>query len=228
MDVNTIPFPPFRKRLPSLFLLTFPPLFVYDVLMSTSSKYISGRRIARLAATERRLFHTDDLAVLLGIQNPNTLRVTLSRLVRAGILHRVQRGLLSMLPLGKIDPAELGEACLHRFCTLTTESVLHDEGYILQSVDAVTFVSDVSRRFEILGHRFVSRRLHARFLQNLQGIGRGMGVLRATPERAIADMLYFDPWYHFDRPVPWARVRALQEEIGYPLTPHRYADSART
>jgi hypothetical protein len=146
--------------------------------------------------------------------------------VRAGILHRIQRGLYSILTPEQIDLVTLGSACLHRFCVLTTESVLRDEGYILQSIDAVTFVSGVSRRFVVAGHRIVSRRLHPRFLHNLAGLEWGSGVLRAMPERAVADMLYFDPWYHLDRPVDWPAVRALQQEIGYPLTPHRYAHSA--
>lgn len=181
-----------------------------------------------LAATGQMLFHTGDLALLLGIHNANTLRVTLHRLVRDGILRRIHRGLFSILPPEKIDRVQLGAACLHRFCYLTTESVLADSGYILQSVDAETFVSGVSRRFVVLGHRVVSRRLHERFLHNQQGISMKKGVFRATPERAIADMLYFDPWYHFDRPVDWKCVRAIQEHIGYPLTPRRYVDSALT
>lgn len=189
---------------------------------------ISAKRIAILASTEAPLFHTNDLALLLNIQSPNTLRVTLHRLTRAGILHRIRRGLYSILPPEKIDPLLIGSACLHRSSYLTTESVLRQEGYILQSVDAITFASSISRKFGVLGHRFISRRMHPRFLQNLQGITRSGGVLRATPERAIADMLYFDPWYHFDQPVHWGRIAALQKTIGYPLTPHRYVDPTRT
>ena len=179
-----------------------------------------------LASAGQPLFHANDLAELLRIPNANTLRVTLHRLVRAKVLRRVWRGLYGILPAEVIDPAMLGSACLHRFCYLTTESVLRDEGYILQSMDAVTFASGVSRKFTAGGRRFVSRRLHPRFLHNQQGIITAGGVFRATVERAIADMLYFDPWYHFDRPVNWKRVRSMQNIIGYPLTPHRYADSA--
>lgn len=178
-----------------------------------------------LANTEQPLFHTDDLAVLLGIRNTNTLRVTAHRLVRAGILHRIHRGLYSILPPEKIDPVLLGSASLHRYAYVTTESVLRDEGLILQSVHVVTFVSGISRRFAVAGHRYVSRRLHERFLHNQEGILRTGGLFRATPERAIADMLYFDPVYHFDGPVDWKKIRKLQENIGYPLTPHRYAHS---
>jgi len=188
---------------------------------------ISGKRIALLASTQQPVFHTDDLAVLLGVRNANTLRVALHRLVRDHILHRIHRGLFSILPPEKIDPVILGSASLHRFCYLTTESVLREEGYILQSIDALTFASDVSRKFTVGSQHVFSRRMHARFLHNQEGIRRSGHVLKATPERAIADMLYFDPWYHFDRPVDWNRVRDIQKAVGYPLTPHRYADPAR-
>ncbi len=194
--------------------------------MSTSYGNVSARRISQLVSTQQPLFHTNDLAALLNIQNTNTLRVTLHRLERSGVLHRIWRGLYSILPMERLDPLLLGSACLHRFCYLTTESVLRDEGVILQSTHAITFASGVSRTFEIGGHRFVSRRLHPRFLHNQAGIQKVGGIFRAMLERAIADMLYFDPWYSFDRPVDWQRVRSLQKTIGYPLTPHRYADSA--
>lgn len=194
--------------------------------MSTLSKNISACRVALLASTGRLLFHEGDLAALFGVTNANTVRVTLHRLAQAGVLHRIQRGLYSIVPPESIDPVTLGGALLHRFCYLTTESVLQREGYILQDIGAVTFVSAASLRRQILGHRIVSRRLHPRFLHNHCGLELCGGVLQATPERAIADMLYFDPWYHFDRPVDWARVAALQRAVGYPLTPHRHADSA--
>lgn len=194
--------------------------------MSTLSKNISAQRIAQLIATGRTLFHEGDLAALFGVTNANTVRVTLHRLARAGVLHRVQRGLYSIVPPENIDPITLGIALLHRFCYLTTESVLMREGYILQAIDAVTFVSSASLRRQIFGHRIISRRLQPRFLHNHCGLELCGGVLQATPERAIADMLHFDPWYHFDRSVNWARVASLQRAVGYPLTPHRYADSA--
>jgi len=193
--------------------------------MSTSSKNISAKRIARLVATGECLFHTTDLAVLFGISNLNTLRVTLHRLTDAGILYRIQRGLYSILPPEQIDPLLLGAGFLHRFCILTAESVLRDEGYILQSSDTITFASSVSRRFSLLGHRYICRRLHPRFLHNHIGIAEDNGIFRATAERAIADLLYIDPWYHFDHPVDWKAVQTMQKNIGYPLTPHRYVDS---
>lgn len=201
-------------------------MFLYNIHMSILSKNITGNRIALLAKTGHAVFHVDDLALIFGIRRAHTLRVTISRYAQSGLLHRLQRGMYSLLPPEKIDPRAIGVAGLHRFCYVSTETVLHDEGFILQSMDAVTFVSGVSRRFVLFGHRFVSRRLQERYLHHPASIAEKNGILTASPERAIADLLFFDPWYHFDRPVAWDAVRALQQEIGYPLTPHRYVDSA--
>lgn len=193
--------------------------------MSTLSSNTSGKRLAKLAAAQQVLFHTDDLALMFDIHNENTLRVTLSRYGKEGILHRIKRGLYSIIPPEKIHPHILGAACLHRFCYLGAESVLRNDGYILQSMDAITFFSDVSRRFSMLEHRFVVRQLSDRFLHNQTGIKETDGIFVASPERAIADLLYIDPWYHFDRPIDWKKIFTMQREIGYPPTPHRYVDS---
>ncbi|MDD5054823.1 MAG: type IV toxin-antitoxin system AbiEi family antitoxin domain-containing protein [Candidatus Peribacteraceae bacterium] len=195
--------------------------------MSTLSKNVTAKRIASLAATGVTLFHTADLALLFGIRNPNTLRVTISRYLRSGLLYRVHRGLYSLRTPQEIDPVTLGAACLHRYCYLSTETVLASEGFILQNIDATTFVSGVSRRFTMSGHRYVSRRLKSEFLHHPAGISMVNGVLTASPLRALADLLSFDPHYHIDHPVPWDELRTLQQTIGYPLTPNRYVDSAR-
>lgn len=194
--------------------------------MRTSSGNTSAQRLSALIKTGRNLFHTDDLALLWQIRNPNTLRITLARAAKDGWLYRIRRGLYSLRPAEEIEPELLGTACLHRYCYVSTETILRDAGIILQSISAITFASSVSRCWEAGGSRFISRRLSERFLMNATGIEAKNGALRATSDRAIADMLYFDPWYHFDRPFDWKSVMLLQREIGYPLTPNRYVDSA--
>lgn len=195
--------------------------------MSTFSRNTSGKRIALLAGTGQQVFHIHDLAILLNIRNANSLRVLLHRFVREGMLHRIRRGLFGIMSPEKLDPVLLGSALLHRYAYLSTESVLRQEGYILQETDAITYMSSLSRRFSACGYRYISRKLQERFLNNQSGIQTDGSVFRALPERAIADMLYIDPWYHFDRPIDWPTIRRLQQKIGYPLTPHRYADTAQ-
>lgn len=190
--------------------------------MSTLKSNITARRIALLAEKGEKIFHTDDLANLWNIQNKNTLRVTLKRYVEDGLIRRIYRGFYSLSPIGEIDPVLLGAKAIHQFCYLSTETVLRQDGYILQSVDCYTFVSSKSLRFVVGGHELKSRQLDEKYLYNPEGVLLKDGMKIATAERAICDMLYFNPNYHFDRPIDWRKIRSMQKKIGYPLTPHRY------
>jgi len=64
---------------------------------------------------------------------------------------------------------------------------------------------------------FLFRKLKDEYLYNPVGIEDKSGNYVATPERAVADMLYFNSRYHFDNPeaVDFEKVRLLQQEIGY-------------
>ncbi len=187
--------------------------------MSTVKKNISQSRFATLARMGERVFHTDDLANIFGISNINTLHVTLSRYVRAGLMKRVYRGLYSFDDPIKLDKLLLGVKVLHRFCYITTETVLAQAGIISHHVDAITFVCDLSKQFELAGHRYRFRQLESRYLYNDTGVMlRTDGVRIASVERAVADMLYFAPNYHFDNyhAINWDAVRTISADLGYP------------
>lgn len=91
-------------------------------------------------------------------------------------------------------------------------------GIILQAIDAVTFISTLSKRWKVSDYTFVSRQLHPDHLHNTEGITLQDGIYTASPERAIADLLYFNPKYHFDAPINWNHIRTIQKKIGYPIT----------
>lgn len=173
--------------------------------------------MSALLASNRHLFHTKEIALLWHMTNPNTLYVTISRAVRAGVLYSVQKGLYSSVPLSKIDPFELGIALIHTYAYVSCETVLAKAGVITQHVDAMTFVSSKSKMIDCQGRRFRFRQLTDRFLYQGIGVKREGDVLWATLERAVADMLYFSPSYHFDnrRAIQWNTVRTIQKEMGY-------------
>lgn len=195
--------------------------------MSTVKKNLTAARIALLAAKNEQIFHTDDLGNLWLIKNKNSLYTLLKRYAQSGILHRIYRGLYSLVPNYQLDPLLLGTKALHSFCYLTTESVLFRAGCISQLPQAHTFVSEKSLTFEIGEHHYKSRQLDSKFLYKPDGIIQKGAIKIATPERAVADILYFNPYYHFDKRIDWRAVKKLQQKIGYPLTPHRY-DSSKT
>ena len=174
-------------------------------------------RINELIKLDRKIYHTNDLALLWDITNKNTLYTTIKRYVQKGVLIPIYKGLYTTVPLSQLDPLELGKAIIHKYAYLSTESVLAQAGVIAQTIYSYTFVSDTPKKVSIGTMSFLFRQLKQDYLYNPVGIINDHGVFVATPERAAADMLYFNPKYYFDVPesIDMEKVRIIQKEIGY-------------
>jgi predicted transcriptional regulator of viral defense system len=170
-----------------------------------------------LIKIDQRLFHTGDLALLWNLNNPHSVRVAASRYIKNGIFTPVQRGLYSTVPLSKLDAYELGASILHSYCYVSTETILAKEGIISQEPVSVTLISGKSKMFEAADHSYISRKMKNMALFNPEGIITVDNHYEATPERAVADMLYYDPTYYFDLPnrIDWKRVREIQKKVRY-------------
>ncbi len=112
----------------------------------------------------------------------------------------------------ELDDTLIGAKMLHSFCYVSTETILAREGYISHTIPYTTFVSDLSYTWKFGNHQYRSRQLAPRYLHNPEGIHLHGQVYEATIERAIVDMLYFNPFYHFDRPIDVKKVRAIQKK----------------
>ena len=174
-------------------------------------------RINELLKQDRKIYHSNDLAVLWGIANRNTLYTTVKRYVQKGVLIPIYKGLYSTVPLQQLDPLELGKAIIHRYTYLSTETVLAQAGVIVQATYAYTFISSLSKKVAVGSRSFLFRKLKDEYLYHPAGILNQNGIFVATTERAVADMLYYNPNYHFDIPesVDFDQVKVLQKEIGY-------------
>ena len=175
-------------------------------------------RIIELNRVDRKVYHSNDLAILWNISNKNTLYTTIKRYVQKGVLIPIFKGLYSTVPVSELDPLELGRAIIHRYTYLTTESVLAQEGIISQATYVYTFVSNISKNETVGNFSYRFRKLKDEYLYNPTGILKKDGNFIATIERAIADMLYYDPKYHFDfsESINFEKVKQIQKEIGYP------------
>lgn len=182
-------------------------------------------RLVKLIRGGETVFKADDLANAWGITDTNTLHVTLYRAVKKGLLYRLAKGVYSILPPDRVDPLMLGARMLHDHTYVSTESVLSEEGYISHVIPAITFVSSRSLKWSVplagSEQSYISRQLATRYLYNDTGITTQNGIRKASLYRAIADMLYANPRYHFDRPVDDVKVKAMQRSIGYPITTRR-------
>lgn len=174
-------------------------------------------RIDTLLKQEQKLFHSQDLALLWQIKNPNTLYTTIKRYVQKGVLIRIHKGFYSVIPPENIDPLKLGISYLHTYAYLSTESVLAAEGIIFQVSNYITLVSNVSKKFTLYGSSYLVRKMKDGFLYQTAGLEEKNGVKVARLERAIADILYFNPRFHFDNreAIDWQKVKEIQKEVGY-------------
>ena len=174
-------------------------------------------KLEKLLRLDQKVLHAPDLGKLWGNSNPASLYTAINRYVKKGILIPIQKGLYATVPLDRIDPIKLGMAVVHNYVYLSCETVLAKAGLILQSVQAITLISIRPRKFEIGNNRYIVRQLDPKFLYQTAGMGDQAGYLEAGPERAVADMLYFNRRYHFDEAdrIDWKRVKLIQTEMGY-------------
>lgn len=185
-----------------------------------------SERFSQLARLGEIVFHVSDLANLWQISNKNTLRTTLKRYTQKKILYRIWRGMYSLKPIYQLDPLLLGIKALHSYAYVSAETILFRCGIISQRPYGVTLISSVSRRFSINNQDYYCRKLSDKYLFNPIGIIEKNGVKEASLERAVADLLYFNPKTSFDAPLDWDKIKKLQKNIGYPLIINRYKKNA--
>ncbi len=180
-------------------------------------KTVKEKKLKILLQDNRNLYHTQDLAVLWGIDNPNTLYTTIKRYVKSGIINPIYKGFYSTVPLNEINPFLLGLISLQRYGYISTESVLIKNGIIFQDIKYITLISNVSKKFQIADYNFLVRKMKSKYLYNDIGIIHSNDKREASTERAVADMLYFNPDYHFDneKSINWPKVKEIQKTIGY-------------
>ncbi len=166
-------------------------------MLSCTNMYKIDKQ-TKLFRSGQTLFHTQDLAIIWQIENKNTLYTTIKRYLQKGVLHPITKGLYSTLPIFQIDKYALGTALAHRYCYVSCETVLANTGVINQEIIPTTFVSSFSKRIILAGHEFLFRKLKTSRLFDPTGIEKKSGFFIATKDRAISDMLYFNPFYYFD------------------------------
>lgn len=179
--------------------------------MSTLKNNLPAQRMMILAQSGMPLWHAREIGVAWNITNSNTLRTTLKRYNAHNLLFRLYRGFYSTVPIEKLDPWLVGIRALHTYSYISMETILFNEGIINQPPNATTIISSVSRKFNVMKHYFLSRKMRADFLYNNSGIITKNNIKMATPERAVADMLYYNPQKTFDAPelINWKKVKKI-------------------
>lgn len=158
----------------------------------------------------RTVFRLNDIAMLLGETNFDSLNKRLNYFVRAGKLKNPRKGIYAKTGF---NIEEL--ACrIYIPSYISLEYVLQKAGVVFQYNSQITSISYLSRSIDIEANSFSFRKVKGEILVDTNGIIRlENGVNIATPERAFLDVLYLNANYNFDN------LNPLNKELIHKLLP---------
>ena len=143
----------------------------------------------------RTVFRLNDIAMLIGVSDFQSLNKKLNYYVRTGKLNNPRKGIYTK---PGYEPEEMA-------CSVFTPSyislqyVLQKAGIVFQYDSRITSVSYLSRTIEIENREFIYRKIRGSSLVNTAGILRQNNHINiASPERAFLDFLYLEKEFHFD------------------------------
>lgn len=176
---------------------------------------IKQNRFLQLAKLGGLIFNTNDLARIWNIKNRNTLLTALKRYVASGLIYRLYRGLYSLKKVEDLDLIVLGAKAINNYCYLGGETVLAKHGVIFQQINYLTFIGQKTKRFQIGSQSYYLRQLKDEYLYNDTGVNKTGKVNEASLERAVADILYFNPRYHFDnqKAINMVELKKIQHAV---------------
>lgn len=152
--------------------------------------------ISNLLKTDKTVFSSTDMAYVWGIENPNTLKKTISYLSSKGKIKQIRKGLY-YLDGRNYDLFELANKYrTPSYISLTT--ILQQSGVVFQYSEEVYLVSNRSSSFSFEKKSFIYRQIKDDILYNPSGLIKEKNYTMATTERAFLDMLYLERNFYFD------------------------------
>lgn len=158
----------------------------------------------------RTVFKLNDIAMILGETNFESLNKRLNYYVKTGKLLNPRKGIYAKSGYNMLELAGL----LFTPSYISLEYVLQKSGIIFQYSSQITIVSYQSRHVEIEGIRLSFRKIKNTILIDTTGIITDeKGISMATPERALLDTLYLNSNYYFDN------LNSINKESIFKLLP---------
>jgi len=157
---------------------------------------------------KRTVFRLNDVALLVGESNFQSLNKKLNYYVHTGKLKNPRRGIYTKL---EYNPEEL--ACnIYTPSYISLEYVLQKSGIIFQYDSGITAVSYLSRSIEVTGKNFLFRKIKGEVLVNTAGINRHENHVNiASAERAFLDLMYLNTEFYCDN------LNPLNRQITYKI-----------
>jgi len=158
----------------------------------------------------RTVFRLNEIALLVGETNFQSLNKKLNYYVRTGKLQNPRKGIYTK---PDYNPEEL--ACnIYTPSYISLEYVLQKSGIVFQFDSSITSASYLSRSIEVTGQTYRFRKIKGEILVNTSGINRHDNHINiASVERAFLDLMYLNTDYYFDN------LNPLNKQIVYKLLP---------
>jgi len=175
-----------------------------------SSQNIKNNIIFTVYKDIRTVFRLNDVALLAGETNFQSLNKKLNYYVRTGKLQNPRKGIYTK---PNYNPEEL--ACtIYTPSYISLEYILQKAGIIFQYDSRITAASYLSRSIEVAGRTYLFRKIKGEILVNTAGVIRQDNFINnATAERAFLDLLYLNTDYYFDN------LNPLRKQLVYKLLP---------
>ena len=175
-----------------------------------SSRNIKNNIIFTVYKDIRTVFRLNDVALLIGETNFQSLNKKLNYYVRTDKLQNPRKGIYTK---PNYNPEEL--ACtIYTPSYISLEYVLQKAGIVFQYDSRITAVSYLSRTIEVADRTYLFRKIKGEILLNTAGIIRQDNHINiATAERAFLDLLYLNANYYFDN------LNPLNKQLVYKFLP---------
>jgi hypothetical protein len=175
-----------------------------------SSQKQDSDLIFSLYSDTRTVYRLNDIALLLGETNFDSLNQRLNYYVRVGKLQNPRKGIYTKQEFN----IEEFSCRIYLPSYISLEYVLQKAGVAFQYSSQITSVSYLSRSLDIGTNSIVFRKIKDIVLVETMGIIRqANGVNIATPERAVLDMLYLNGETYFDN------LNLINKDLVYKLLP---------
>lgn len=153
--------------------------------------------ITKLLQYQKTVFTTEELKKIFWWTKDSSLLIKLSRYKQAGKLLNPQKWIWT-LPI--FSEEEL-------VCTLfpqsyiSLESILYEEGIIFQRYgDSTRVIRKNTRQKEFQNHHYYAYKIKDQIFLNSLGIREENHIRKATPERALCDLIYLQQKPQIDNP----------------------------
>jgi len=159
---------------------------------------------------KRSVFRLNDIALLVGETNLQSINKKLNYYVNTGKLANPRKGIYAK---PEYNPEEL--ACLlYTPSYISLDYVLQKAGVIFQYDSGITAISYLSRSISVNETTFMYHKIKGDILVNINGINRlDNQVNIASAERAFLDIMYLNTKYYFDN------LNSLSKKSIYKLLP---------